>query len=94
MKIISYEESRRILLNLRRKETLEKCAEQLRGADPEERSRILAQIECEVEDWVGQQIITGADPKVGRIMSFCASWIRGSYEIGELCKPPKSRRVQ
>jgi len=55
MKIISDEESRKILSNLYRKEALEKHAEALRKADPEERARILAKIETEVDKRVGRK---------------------------------------
>ncbi len=59
MTIISHKESRQILRNLYRKEVMEKYAEQLRNADLQQRSRILAQIDREVEERVRRQIITG-----------------------------------
>ncbi len=59
MKIISHKESRQILRNLYKKDAMEKYAERLRNADPEERKLILTRIDSEVEERVRQQIITG-----------------------------------
>ena len=59
MKILSHNESKQILRNLYKKEALEKHAQRLREADPEERKIILTKIDDEVEERVRQQIITG-----------------------------------
>jgi len=54
-KIISRQESQQILRNLYRKEALEKHATALNSADPQERARLLEQIEREVEQRVRKQ---------------------------------------
>ena len=59
MKIISRGESKQILRNLYKKAAMEKYAEELRRATAEERIRLLAQIDREVEQRVRQQIMTG-----------------------------------
>jgi hypothetical protein len=59
MKIISRGQSKQILRNLYKKDAMEKCAEELRRASSEERTKLLARIDREVEQRVGQQIITG-----------------------------------
>jgi hypothetical protein len=59
MKIISRGQSKQILRNLYKKAAMEKCAEELRRASGEERTKLLARIDREVEQRVGQQIITG-----------------------------------
>jgi hypothetical protein len=59
MKIISHGESKQILRNLYKKAAMEKYAEELRRARAEERIKLLARIDREVEQQVGQQIITG-----------------------------------
>lgn len=55
MKIISHQESQQILRNLYRKEAMEKYAGALSKADPQERARLVEQIEREVEQRVRQQ---------------------------------------
>ena len=59
MSIISYGESRQILRNLRKKEAMKEYADKLAKAEPEERDRILAQLDREVEDYLDHQVITG-----------------------------------
>ena len=59
MNIISYNESRQILRNLRKKDVIKEHADALAKADAEEREKILAQIDREVEEYLKHQIITG-----------------------------------
>ncbi len=59
MKIISHGESRRILENLYRAAAMKKYAGQLAEAGEQDRTRILAQIEREIDEQLRRQKITG-----------------------------------